>query len=189
MNGTSKQTIVVGVNGSQASAAALLWAADEARRRDARLRIVQSWEPLDHAPYALNCGQPTTAQLRDAAGLVLEATMRTAFGSTMPDDAVAELTEGRAERALIDQSLDADLLVLGERQPAAGAGRSVGPVVRTCLTSAHCPVVIVSTEAGHGRDRQPGRRRPAPPASASTASGQPGAPALCPASGATPAQP
>jgi nucleotide-binding universal stress UspA family protein len=186
MNGASKQTIVVGVSGSQASAAALLWAADEARRRDARLRIVQSWEPLDRAPYALNCDQPTAAQLRDAASLVLKATMRTAFGSTMPDDAVAELTEGRAERALIDQSLDADLLVLGERQPAAGAGRSVGPVVRTCLTSARCPVVIVSTEAGHVSDGQPGRRRAALPASPSTASDQPSAPVLCPASGATP---
>jgi nucleotide-binding universal stress UspA family protein len=170
MDGAGQEIIVVGVSGSQASAAALLWAADEARQRRARLRIVQSWEPMEHACYAPDCDHPTPAQQRAAASLVLEASMQAAFGAAMPDGVVAELTEGRPERTLIDQSLDADLLVLGETLPAAGAERSVGPVIRTCLSSARCPVVIVSTEAGHGNDRQPPRRRSALPASTSPAS-------------------
>jgi nucleotide-binding universal stress UspA family protein len=157
------------VSGSQASAAALLWAADEARQRRARLRIVQSWEPAEHACYAPDCDHPTPAQQRAAASLVLEASIQAAFGAARPDGVMAELAEGRAERTLIDQSLDADLLVLGETLPAAGAERSVGPVIRTCLSSARCPVVIVSTEAGHGTDRTPPRRRSALPASASQA--------------------
>jgi nucleotide-binding universal stress UspA family protein len=164
-----RDVIVVGVSGSQASAAALLWAADEARQRRARLRIVQSWEPAEHACYAPDCDHPTPAQQRAAASLVLEASIQAAFGAARPDGVMAELAEGRAERTLIDQSLDADLLVLGETLPAAGAERSVGPVIRTCLSSARCPVVIVSTEAGHGTDRTPPRRRSALPASASQA--------------------
>jgi nucleotide-binding universal stress UspA family protein len=170
MDSAGQEIIVVGVSGSQASAAALLWAADEARQRRARLRIVQSWEPLEHACYAPDCDHPTAAQQRAAASLILDKSIQAAFGAAMPDGVMAELTEGRAERTLIDQSLDADLLVLGETLPAAGAERSVGPVIRTCLSSARCPVVIVSTEAGHGADRQPPRRRSALPASASQAS-------------------
>jgi nucleotide-binding universal stress UspA family protein len=170
MDSAGQEIIVVGVSGSQASAAALLWAADEAQQRRARLRIVQSWEPVEHACYAPDCDHPTPDQQRAAASLVLAASIQAAFGAAMPDGVMAELTEGRAERTLIDQSLDADLLVLGETLPAAGAERSVGPVIRTCLSSSCCPVVIVSTEAGHGTDRPPPRRRSALPASAGQAS-------------------
>ena len=56
-----------------------------------------------------------------------------------------EVTEGNPERALVDSSAGADLLVLGA---ASGqlASRSLGPVVRTCLSRAHCPVVVVGPE-------------------------------------------
>ena len=36
--------IVVGVDGSESSAQALRWAVDEARRRDATLEVVMTWE-------------------------------------------------------------------------------------------------------------------------------------------------
>lgn len=48
--------VVVGVSGSSASAGALRWAADEARRRHAALRVVRSWHAEVHAPYAAAAG-------------------------------------------------------------------------------------------------------------------------------------
>jgi nucleotide-binding universal stress UspA family protein len=58
----------------------------------------------------------------------------------VPGEVATELTEGGAGRTLVDVSADADLLVLGSGSPAA---ESVGPVIRACLSHAHCPVVIV----------------------------------------------
>jgi len=51
--------IVVGVDGSEGSARALWFAADEARVRNCRLRIVTSWQIpvqfIQALPYILTC--------------------------------------------------------------------------------------------------------------------------------------
>ena len=52
MSSTRQSAVVVGVSGSRASGAALQWAAAEARRRSAPLRIVRSWDRQFHADYA-----------------------------------------------------------------------------------------------------------------------------------------
>ncbi|HEY5358787.1 MAG TPA: universal stress protein [Streptosporangiaceae bacterium] len=140
MNG-NKLAIVVGVSGSEASAAALRWAADEARRRHATLRVVRSWDAEFTAPYAAG-RHLTRGQQREAARAELSAQVRTALGSPCPAGVAAELAEGLAERTLVDRSAGAALLVLGSASPAAGTGRSIGPVVRACLRHAQCPVVV-----------------------------------------------
>ena len=147
MSKADQQIIVVGVSNSHASAAALQWAADEARRRHARLRIVRSWEPSHHASYAMTAQQPTLEQQRANASQDLTATMNDAFGITLPSDFETELAEGSAEQTLVEQSLKADLLVLGAVSPPASIDSPVGPVVRTCLSHAHCPVVVVNADA------------------------------------------
>jgi nucleotide-binding universal stress UspA family protein len=140
MSSTRQSAVVVGVSGSRASAAALRWAAAEARRRSARLRIVRSWHRQFHAAYSPAAGWLTPDQQRGAATAELAAEVRAAFGAVVPDEVAAELTEGSAGRTLVDLSADADLLVLGSGSPAA---ESVGPVIRACLNHAHCPVVVV----------------------------------------------
>jgi nucleotide-binding universal stress UspA family protein len=139
----SQAPIVVGVSGSEASAAALRWAADEARRRHAALRVVRSWDAEFTAPYAAADGRLTPGQQRAAASEELTALIRTSFGSVFPAGVTAELAEGAAERTLVDRSAGADLLVLGSASSAAPIGRSIGPVVRACLSRAQCPVVVV----------------------------------------------
>jgi nucleotide-binding universal stress UspA family protein len=141
MNRSTRQpAVVVGVSGSRASGAALEWAAAEARRRCARLRVVRSWDRDFHAAYAPAASSLTPDQQRGAACAGLAAAMWAAFGAMVPDAVAAELTEGTAERTLVDLSADADLLVLGSGSPAA---ESAGPVIRACLSHAHCPVVVV----------------------------------------------
>jgi nucleotide-binding universal stress UspA family protein len=146
VNGISRQLVLVGVNGSTASAAALRWAADEAGRRNAWLRVVRSWDPgfdLLHAPYAGSGGWPNAAQRRAAAAESLAAQLRDAFGPVIGDDISAELAAGPAERVLVDRSAGADLLVVGAASAMASAGQAIGPVIRACLNRARCPVVVV----------------------------------------------
>ena len=137
---TRRPAVVVGVSGSRASAAALQWAAAEARRRCARLRVVRSWDRQFHAAYSPTAGWLTPDQQRGAATAGLAAEVRAAFGPVVPGEVATELTEGGAGRTLVEVSADADLLVLGSGSPAAG---SVGPVIRACLRHARCPVVVV----------------------------------------------
>jgi nucleotide-binding universal stress UspA family protein len=140
---TNHPVIVVGVSGSTASGEALRWAADEARRRHAGLRIVRSWDREIRAPYAPADGRITVAAQRAAARHGLQALMREVFGSVTPDGVTAELAHGMAERTLVDLSSGADLLVLGSASPMAEAGELIGPVVRACLSHVRCPVVVV----------------------------------------------
>jgi nucleotide-binding universal stress UspA family protein len=149
MTNDRQQLIVVGVNGSPASGAALGWAAEEARLRGARLHVVRVWDPARHAaPYAAIGATPTGEEERAAARDGLAAAMRAEFGPVAPGGVTAELAEGVAERVLVDRSAVADLLVLGVTNPAWLAGRFAGPVVRACLARARCPVVIIGDANG-----------------------------------------
>ena len=138
-----KPTILVGVSGSPASAAALRWAEDEAERRHGELKIVLIWQPERRASYArppvLADGQAGPEQARRE----LADTVRAVLGQSPLHDATTVVVEGTAERELVAESAAADLLVLG-----SGSRLSIGPVVRTCLSHAHCPVVVVSPPSG-----------------------------------------
>jgi nucleotide-binding universal stress UspA family protein len=155
MNSPRQPVVMVGVSGSRASASALRWAAAEARRRHARLRIVRAWDPEFGAPYAPPGPRPTPAQQCAAAGAGLADLVRESFGERVPAWVTTELAQGVAERVLVARSGGADLLVLGSASPPAPLARSIGPVIRTCLSRARCPVVVCAAD-------QPAIHRPAP---------------------------
>lgn len=156
----SQPVLIVGVGGSGASVAALIWAAREARRRGARLRVIQAWRPHPvRALYAGTSGRRPELTSPVAAASQLNAAVRAALGDSTRTDLVTEVIEGPAERVLADASATADLLVLGagRQSPVAHSDpqivdRPVGPVIRACLSHARCPVVIISpaTAAGLG---------------------------------------
>ena len=139
-------TVVVGVSGSRASVAALHWAIDEAQRRHAWLRIVRCWNPEERAPYAPVDGQLTRTEQHEAASMALATLVRAEFGTEPPAWVTAELAQGIAERNLVDRSAGADLLVLGSASPRTATGRSIGPIIRACLSRAECPVVVCAAE-------------------------------------------
>jgi len=74
--------------------------------------------------------------------------MRAAFGAEVPVGVTAEIAEGMAERVLAHRSRDASLLVLGATADAGMTGRPAGPVIRACIRSAKCPLVIITAAAG-----------------------------------------
>jgi nucleotide-binding universal stress UspA family protein len=145
MSTARKPIIVVGVSGSSASGAALRWAADEADRRHGQLRVVLIWSRERRALYAPAVGSLGPGTYQQRARQVLAAAIRAVLGPVQQANVIAEVVEGAAERVLVDLSAGADLLVLGS---ASGfvPERSIGPVVRTCLSHAHCPVVVVGPE-------------------------------------------
>jgi nucleotide-binding universal stress UspA family protein len=155
MTQPGQQRIVVGVDGSAAALAALQWAAAEARLRGAALHVVYAWEPVTYrAPYAVPHDWPTDEQERRRAHADLAAVVRAAFGSQAPAGVTQELAKGAAERVLIDRSEGAGLLVLGAVAPQS-PGQPAGPVIRACMRSAQCPLVIISNAAGSRRADAP----------------------------------
>jgi nucleotide-binding universal stress UspA family protein len=137
------QTVVVGVDGSEHSRQALKWAADEAKRRGALLRIIfaEFREPKNlpawYEPGSSDLS-PGQAIVDDAYGLV--ATRHT---SVM---ARAEVAESPPALALTVASRSAELLVVGARGKGGFEELSLGSVSDRCIQHACCPVVVVHTD-------------------------------------------
>jgi nucleotide-binding universal stress UspA family protein len=136
--------IVVGVDGSAGSLAALRWAVDEAARRGDGVEAVHAW----HEPYLVAAGGyalPVMAvdDLRATAEGTLEGAVRDATAEH-PDVPVERLVvEGRAATVLLDVATGADLLVVGSRGHGGFAGLLLGSVSQQCAHHAPCPLVIV----------------------------------------------
>jgi nucleotide-binding universal stress UspA family protein len=141
-----KPRIVVGVDESPASLAALRWAAREAGLRATRLQVVQAWERARWrvAPYASCVRLRGPDQGRAEADARLEGAVRTMLGPVSAIPVTVEVAEGLPTQVLLDRAAGAELLVLGG---VASTGReAIGPVARDCLRHPPCPIVVVSWE-------------------------------------------
>lgn len=145
MDGVSGPKMVVGVDGSAGSRRALRWAAEEARQRHGRLRVVLAWEPACLAAYSSVTAHADRREQERAARSLLAETLRLAFGADAPDHVAAKVVQGVAERVLVEESCGADLLVLGSTSASERGWPSVSPVIRGCLHQARCPVMIIGT--------------------------------------------
>jgi nucleotide-binding universal stress UspA family protein len=136
--------IVVGVDGSAESVAALRWACREASLRAAEVLAVLALESACHqvASYAAPVPR-TSGGSWGGARDVLRRSVSEAL-SMFPGVSVrTEIAEGLAARVLLDQAADAVMLVLGRNSNGPDPYRAAGPVIRVCLRAARCPVVIV----------------------------------------------
>lgn len=144
------ERILVGVSGSANSAAALRWAAEEARVRGAEIWAVHAWSsPTEMlAPYAPVRGVPSRDQQRQASSALLTAAISHAFGSGSNRSRVGVrpiLIEGHPITVLLRCAANAHLLVLGRRlRPGHQGGAALGAVARTCIANAQCPTVVVA---------------------------------------------
>ena len=138
--------IVVGVDGSAESVAALRWACREASFCAAEVLAVLALESSCHqiASYAV----PVPRHPRGSWGAVRDV-LRRAVGeavSQFPGISVrTEIAEGLAARVLLDHASDADMLVLGRTPYGPDPRRAAGPVTRACLRASVCPVVIIGS--------------------------------------------
>jgi len=142
--------IVVGVDGSEPSKAALRWALEEARLRGATLRAVHAWAVP--AVYVHGSAFPPELVdrdlIRERAEESLDAVVTEVAGAS-PAVAIEPATgEGPPGRVLVEAARDADLLVVGSRGHGGFAGLLLGSVSQQCAQHAECAVVIVRTPHG-----------------------------------------
>jgi len=141
--------IVVGVDGSDASIAALRWAIDTAAQTGAEVEAVHVFEIglawIDG--YQPDIGR-WIAEAADAAAKALEETVGKA-STEHPEVQVARVVlEGPTARTLLAHAVDADLLVVGTRGRGGLPGLLLGSVSTQCTHHAPCPVVVVPPPAG-----------------------------------------
>lgn len=135
--------IVVGADGSEESLRAVEWAAIEAARRAAPLRIVSVTAPPAQA--AAHDGSPLTVDdaLRNMYTQTLSTTAELA-ASMAPRVAIeTELLSGTPEQALARDASGASMLVVGAFGFGGSGEMSAGPVSRYVAAHAACPVVVV----------------------------------------------
>jgi nucleotide-binding universal stress UspA family protein len=137
--------VVVGVDGSEESVAALRWAADYAKAAGATVQALIAWHypdvagaaPVGHAP------PPIRHESEDRIRATLDQAVRQVYPDPAGAGVQTRLAYGHPSQALVEASKEASLLVVGSRGQGAFTGMLLGSVSMHCVTSASCPVTVV----------------------------------------------
>lgn len=158
-------SILVGIDGSPASVAAVRWAAREAQLRGMRVHALYVRDRRFPAP-AHYAPQPRTGEAGagwSASQSTVTAVLKEALGAEPWAGVQTEVADGLPARVLLERAAGAEMLVLGSTRPGGDPGSPViqprtplGPVARDCLRAAPCPVVVVRPR-GVGPAAQPVR--------------------------------
>jgi nucleotide-binding universal stress UspA family protein len=139
-----RKIIVVGVDGSPGSRKALTWAAAEAVVHGAELVVLNVWEHTLMPPAgSVSVSEryvPDTSQ-RTAEDLV--QVIKEELGEEPPVRVQPQVKQGRPAKVLIEESANADLLVVGKRGHGGFAGLVLGSVSQHVAAYAKCPVTVV----------------------------------------------
>ncbi|MFF0725936.1 universal stress protein [Streptomyces sp. NPDC004134] len=131
--------VVVGVDGSDPSMAAVRWAAAEAAARRIPLRIIHARASATDSRQAAPGGSPHEDWVRDR--------IATACRETAERYPEVEITGGAttesAVKALLDAARDGELLVLGSRGIGAASGFFTGSVSLPVVAHVTGPTVLV----------------------------------------------
>lgn len=139
MNAEHEHRIVVGVDGSPSSKAALAWAIGQAKLTGAVVEAITAWD------YPATYGYAAAVVDVDWEGLAAQV-LRDAIAEVAPDTAAAirqRVSEGNAAQVLLDASAGADLLVVGSRGHGGFVEALLGSVSQHMVHHAACPVVVV----------------------------------------------
>jgi nucleotide-binding universal stress UspA family protein len=136
--------VVVGIDVDGVSHDAVEQAFAQADARGADLTAVHAWSvPTSGVALVAPLDGPTTAELAVLAGQVLDDALA-GWSDKHPQVAVTRVvTRSDAVDALVEQSADADLLVVGSRGRGGFTGLLLGSVSQHLLQTAHCPVLVV----------------------------------------------
>lgn len=143
MNGKhAASRIVVGVDGSPHSIAALQWAAHVAPQLNCHIEAISVWTyPASTAMEHVSMPEPSLFE--DAARASLHSALDEAFGASKPHGLQTRVVEGYPATELIDASKSAAMLVVGSRGRGGFVGMLLGSVSARCAEHATCPVVVV----------------------------------------------
>jgi nucleotide-binding universal stress UspA family protein len=149
---TDSAAVVVGVDGSPGSRAALVWALADAARRGARLQVVSAF------PVETYWGDPMLMDERrieavrsDTEGRVRELADEVRSQSGAASVAVdVMVVPGPAAHGVLAAAEGADLLVVGSRGRGSVRSTVLGSVALHAVTHARCPVVVVHPRLDSG---------------------------------------
>lgn len=132
--------IVVGVDGSPSSLAALRWALWQARLTQGSVTAVLAWE------YPAFSGWVPAEPEGGFAGLMAQA-LADAVGEVVGEGTSVpvrqEVMQAHPAKALLDAGKEADVLVVGNRGHTGLTEALLGSVSQQCVYHARCPVVVV----------------------------------------------
>ncbi|WP_287933225.1 universal stress protein [Arthrobacter sp.] len=140
------ERIVVGIDGSEYSTAALQTAATLAAALKLWLEVVSCWSRSDiyFAAEIPVGGFPEGDLLEGEATRLVEDAVERAFGPERPRSLSISVRYGHPAQILVEESANARLLVLGRRGRGGFLGLRIGSVSSACVAHAHCPVVVVN---------------------------------------------
>ena len=140
-DGSTDGPVVVGIDGSPVSEAALGFAFDAAAVRGVALVAVHAWSPTA-VDKALEPMMDWDAVADEEEAVLAERL--SGWGQKYPQITVRRsVVRDGAARALVDASRGAQLVVVGSRGRGDAAGLLLGSVSHGVLHAAHCPVAIV----------------------------------------------
>lgn len=136
------RTIVVGIDGSDASVEALRRAQALAVPLGAKVVALACWDipPVYDGYVAMGINNFDVR-----AGEILREAVEKAFGPETPANVETRLVQGHPRRTLIGVSGSADLLVVGRRGHGGFGGLLLGSVSSALVAHAQCPVLVVHT--------------------------------------------
>ncbi|NNN19598.1 MAG: universal stress protein [Acidimicrobiaceae bacterium] len=132
--------IVVGVDGSPSSNAALDWAAQEAEIRGAALELIHAWNypNLGYGGYVAvleDFEKDASNILNDVVATVREAHPNLKL--------VSSLLQGPTAQTIMERAKEADMVVVGSRGRGGFTGLLLGSVGQQLVHHCQIPVVII----------------------------------------------
>ncbi|WP_284581563.1 universal stress protein [Streptomyces sp. 2P-4] len=137
--------IVVGLEGSSSSQAALRWAVRYAGLVGGRVEAVTAWEVPGEASWSAPAVDVTFDE-EDAERRLVEE-VRTVLGEDGASLVHERLVHGHPVEVLVDAARGADMLVVGSRGRGGFRRALLGSVSQQVALHAPCPVTIVRPEA------------------------------------------
>jgi nucleotide-binding universal stress UspA family protein len=131
--------IVVGIDGSDASTEALRQGIRIAKALGTSVQAVTTWRSGSDTFD----GDDAIDWAQEDARQILEDASISVFGVDAPDWFTSVALKGYPEKALIEASKGAEMLVVGSRGHGGLAGVLLGSVSARCAERASCPVLVV----------------------------------------------
>jgi len=139
MDSIDSTRIIVGVDGSASSVAALRYAAGLADALDAPLEVVTTWyySSITGAELVIEWTPEIVAED------TLAKTIAKAFSDSPPTRLIRTVAGGMPAATLIEMSKNCQMLVVGNRGHGGFVGLLLGSVSAACVRHAHSPVLVV----------------------------------------------
>ncbi len=135
--------IVIGVDGSPGGAVALGWGLDLAARQNAPVRLVHAFEVSIYDVQLAENAHPAGGGLRGSAQRIVDDAADRARALYPHLDVTTRIEAGPSVVTLIEESQDADTVVLGNRGSGGFVSLVVGSTTLQVASHAHCTVVAV----------------------------------------------